>query len=93
MKRHFLVLLFALTSSLLVAQKDKCTKIIHGRILELGTETPVAFALVKIEGTSTGATSDENGEFTLKNVCPDEIHLEITHVSYRSISHHHDAYH
>ncbi len=93
MKRHFLVLLFALTSSLLVAQKDKCTKIIHGRILELGTETPVAFALVKIEGTSIGATSDEKGEFTLRNVCPDEIHLEISHVSYRSISHHHDAYH
>lgn len=93
MNRSFLTLALFLVALALFSQETKCNKTIHGRILELNTNNPIAFALVKIEGTDIGTTSDENGEFTLKNICPGEIHLDVSHVSYRPIEHHHDSYH
>ena len=74
------------------AQQD-CDSSIQGVILDRETEKPIPFATVKIEGSGQGTVADEEGKFELRNICAQEAHLMVSHVGYKPIVHHHDAYH
>jgi iron complex outermembrane receptor protein len=75
------------------AQKKPCTDSIQGEILDINSNEPIAFATILIEGTQLGAISDEKGQFIIQDICEGEVHLVISHIGYKSIVHHHDAYH
>jgi iron complex outermembrane recepter protein len=59
------------------------TILIQGRVLSKGV--PVPGASVMIEGTSFGATTDENGSFSLGRIRNGSYTLLISHVSYAKL--------
>jgi len=75
------------------AQNKPCDGQIKGQILDLETSEPIAYATVQIEGTGKGVSTDQKGIFLIQNVCDKEIHLQVNHVGYKPIVHHHDLRH
>lgn len=93
MTRYLLFLPLLLSTFSVAAQANACNISIRGRILDLETKQPVPFAAVGIEGVSQGTSSDEEGYFLLEKICPGEIDLQVAHVAYKTLTHHHDTYH
>ncbi|MEQ9468180.1 MAG: TonB-dependent receptor [Ekhidna sp.] len=85
----FLALIFF---SLGFAQ-NACDREITGQVLDIDTNEPLPFATVSIKNTQIGAVSDESGHFTIKNVCDDEVDLEVRFLGYKTAIHHHDFHH
>ncbi len=72
---------------------DDCNCTISGDIIDAATEEPIPFAAVKVINTQIGSFSDENGHFEIRNLCSTEVDIEISHVGYKIVVHHHDIYH
>ncbi len=87
------LLLFALTCLHAIGQNKPCNLTVNGRILDLDSGEPLPFATITIRGTTQGAVADENGNFTIENICQEEIDLEVRFVGYKTIIHHHDFHH
>lgn len=68
--RQFLILLCLtlLTVSCLAQEQSRMTGIISGRVLDASTRKPLPSANVVIVGTTIGAATDLNGEFTISGV-------------------------
>ena len=92
--KHFFLLLILLNSQESIWTQDRvCDFVIKGKVFDLVTKEPLAFATVLIEETGQGVVVDPNGEFIFEEICDDEIHLEIRFVGYKTTVHHHDFYH
>jgi len=91
--RLFLGVLFLTLAAIVAAQPTDCTLSLKGRVLDINTTEPLAFATVLVEGTDQGTTTDEDGYFELTNLCEGELHLEISHLGYKTLVHHHDFHH
>ena len=91
MRCKFYFLLFVYAT--IVWSQEPCSQEIKGKVLDLHTNEPIAFATIMVEGTSKGTTTNEYGHFVLTAVCEGELHLIISHVSYKTLNHHHDAHH
>lgn len=91
-KASLSLLILFLFCTPLWAQQD-CDQIINGQVLDRDTNEPLPFATVKIQNSNNGVVSDENGRFSLENICDVEVHLEVRFVGYKSIIHHHDTHH
>ncbi len=61
-------------------QAQDCHHVIRGRIMEAESKQAVAFAQVFVKETKTGAVSDEQGFYTINNVCNGTFTLEISHI-------------
>ncbi|AZQ62578.1 TonB-dependent receptor [Flammeovirga pectinis] len=57
--------------------------IIRGSVTELPNNKPVPYATVVIQGTSIGATTDENGKYEIKNIQPGLYNLVVNYIGYR----------
>jgi len=86
--RYLLLFLFLLTTVAVFGQADSCRFEISGKILSLETKEPLPFASIKVLGTTKGSASAENGEFTIKNICEEEVDLEIRFLGYKTVVHH-----
>ena len=86
------VLSFTLQNELLSQDWD-CENIINGFVFDLSTKEPLTFATVIVSESGEGVVTDKNGYFTLKNQCPEEVHLEIRFIGYKTVIHHHDFHH
>ncbi|WP_281615663.1 TonB-dependent receptor [Flammeovirga sp. SubArs3] len=77
--KNFLVLfnIFILASTAF-AQKG----IIRGTVTELPRNEPVPYATVVIQGTSTGATTDDNGKYQIENLEPGLYNIVVNYVGY-----------
>jgi hypothetical protein len=73
----FLLLLVAFTP--VVAQ----TGIIRGKVTTAVGNNAVPFANVYIQGTSSGASADENGVYEIKSLTPGTYHLEASFVGFK----------
>ena len=76
----FLGLLF---HSLTFAQK--CDLSIRGKILHLENNDPIEGAYIWIVESATGAVSDENGNFIVKNLCAGNYSLTIQYLGHKEI--------
>ncbi len=74
-------------------QETTCDITIDGKIVDIQSKQPISFATVKIGNTTKGTLTDANGNFSISDICPGDIDLEVSHVSYKSLTHHHDVYH
>jgi hypothetical protein len=79
MKKIFL--LFALLG-LLIYGANAQTGIIKGRVSAAGNNNPIDFATVAIEGTTTGAQTDEKGEFEIRELKPGFYNIKISSIGY-----------
>lgn len=64
---RYLISFYILFSAACLAQTDSIHFIIKGKVVELGTGTPVFSAAVFLGNTTIGTTTDQNGEFLLKS--------------------------
>jgi len=76
----------------LCAQTEPCSCCVSGKVLDEETQQPIPFAIVNINNTDTYAQTDEEGNFLLKGVCPDDYSLVISCVGYSNEirDHHHE---
>lgn len=75
----FYVLIILLPISLIAKNN-----IITGRITDNKTNDPLHGANITIVGTSMGSATDDNGNYTLKNVPPGNYTLKATFIGYKT---------
>jgi TonB-linked SusC/RagA family outer membrane protein len=75
----------ALTAPVLGAQQPVATGTITGRVLEQGTNTPLAAAQVFVAGTTRGATTNEAGTYRILGVAPGTVQVRVRRLGYESI--------
>ena len=89
MKRVFAAILLSLCVSVSLAGDPVTIKEgnkIVGHIIEDGTEENIAFAAILVVETGEGATSNENGQFSLTNLAPGKYTLRVTAMGYEEMS-------
>lgn len=59
---------------------QNCNITITGYILDKGTNIPLEYSNVLLENTGVGDVTDERGFFELKNICPDDYHISVSHI-------------
>ena len=82
MKKVVLYLSLSLFYFASVAQ----TGVIRGRVIAAGTNTPIDFATVAVEGTTTGTQTDEKGEYEIKGLAPGFYNVKISSIGYTAKS-------
>lgn len=60
------------------------TGVISGRISEAKNNRPIPFANVVIQGTTTGASSDLDGNYAIQNLTPGLYNVEVSYLGYKS---------
>ncbi len=76
--KHFILLLFFLSSLSAIAQKGK----VRGKITDAKTGEPLIGTTVLIKGTTSGTTSDLDGNYTLENLKQGTYTLVFQYVSF-----------
>ena len=64
---------------------QKCDLSIRGKIIHLENNEPILGAYVWIEEANTGTVTDENGNFTFKNLCQGTYKITIQYLGHREI--------
>jgi hypothetical protein len=57
--------------------------VISGRVTDKATNEPLLFAPVVIQGSTTGALTDETGAFRIENLNPGLYNLEVSYTGYK----------
>lgn len=91
--RRFLLVLSALYLTFSGLSQQQCNETVRGLVRDLETDLPLPYATIKIEDTELGAIADKNGAFEISNLCESEIHLEVSFLGYKTVTHHHDKHH
>ena len=76
----FIIILFTGT-----LQAQTCILNITGQVIAAGDSHPVPFATIYEEESKKGLITDENGYFTLLQLCPGHIHLSVSHVNHEAL--------
>jgi len=53
--------------------------------MDKGTSIPLAFSTIYLEDLEKGAVTDEGGFFEIKNICPADYHLTISHLGCETV--------
>ncbi len=76
--KYFFSAVLILASALAWAQNGS----IRGKVLDDITNQPIPFATVVIQGTSTGASTDFDGNYVIENLEPGLVNIEASYVGY-----------
>ena len=60
------------------------TATLRGMVKDAYSNEPLPFVNIVVQGTNTGTTSDENGEFLFENLDPGFIRLQLSFVGYEN---------
>ena len=82
MHRILLVVTFLVTIHSLVAQ----TGVIQGTTIDAFNKAPIPFAVILVEGTNAGTTSDIDGNYKLTDLAPGMYNLQVSFVGYKSVT-------
>lgn len=80
--RFFLTALF---TTLTLASWSQ-TGIIQGKIADATSNEPIPFANVIIQGTTTGASSDLDGNYQIKGITPGLYNVQVSFLGYKSLT-------
>jgi len=80
MRRSVIIILLGFLSSALFAQKG----IIKGRVYDVKTNQPVEFATILIQGTTTGSSSDIDGNYIFTGIEPGFKRLVVSSVGFET---------
>jgi hypothetical protein len=81
----FIALFFHLFGAHIYSQSDKKTGKITGTVIEKNTQLPVIGAIILIEGTKAGSTTDSEGRFIIQNIEVGTYTLKASCVGYKTI--------
>ncbi len=84
MKPIFSILILLITSFSTFSQ-DKPTGSISGSVLDKNTQEVLIGATVSIEGTTIGASTDIEGNFSIKNIPIKAYNLKASYIGYKTI--------
>lgn len=82
--RNFITLFIVLMSSLVVLGQE--IGVVKGIVLDKQTREKLPFVNVIVEGTQKGATTNEKGEFEIKNVPLGYVKISASFVGYRTVT-------
>ena len=80
-----LLLLFILTLGLDI-QAQNCNLSIRGKIIHLENNEPIEAAYVWVKEAGEGAVSDQNGNFTVKNLCSGTYTITIQYLGHKTVT-------
>lgn len=88
------ILVFFVTIAQLNAQgRQDCQFVISGKVYDQETKLPLAYVAVQVENTGIGTVTDEEGAFSIINLCEKEYELIFSRIGYKTYQHHHDFHH
>lgn len=90
---YFLLLSCQIANGQSKSCESDCSCSVKGIILDAQTNEPLEFVALQIKNSAIGAVTNENGGFSFKNLCEQEFDIQVSHIGYKSITHHHDAFH
>lgn len=83
LKNLFLINLFFL--SVTTAANAQITQTVRGQVVDMETKVPLIGATIVLAGSSTGTTTDVNGNFSLKSVPIGRINIQISYLGYEPL--------
>ncbi|MEL6810781.1 MAG: TonB-dependent receptor [Bacteroidota bacterium] len=66
----------------MIAQNKTCDCCVRGKVLDEDTNEPIPFATAHVKNTEKYAQTDENGDFLIEGICPDNYTLSISILGY-----------
>jgi outer membrane receptor protein involved in Fe transport len=81
-KIFYFLMILALSSSLLLAQKGK----IKGKVTDLQTGDVLIGATVAIVGTPYGAQTGADGEYLIQNLDPGDYNVKVSYIGYKTMT-------
>lgn len=93
MKLRPRLLIFLFISSFTLAQKTPCTYSVSGSVLDMDTEEPIPYAVVKVNGTEKYTSTNAQGHFKVDGLCSKKNTLIISCIGYADSAkeHEHDS--
>lgn len=86
MKVKPIILIFALFAlRALPLRAQDCTNSIRGKLVHLEDNEPIFGAYIWVRETRTGAVTDENGNFVIKNLCNGKYTITIQYLGHQDI--------
>lgn len=83
MKKIIFLFLSILFFPMIILAQD-CNITLTGMVLDKGTNIPLGYSNIFLENTGEGTVSDEEGFFEIKNICPGDYHVQVSHVGCHS---------
>jgi len=84
--QYLIILLFILFVGALPAFSQKCDLSIRGKILHQENNDPIEGAYIWVVESATGAVSDENGNFIVKELCKGSYTITIQYLGHKEVS-------
>lgn len=78
--KGLLTVLYLLLAAWGFSQTTPCNITLTGRVIDDHDESPLSFSHILIHGTGRVTVADENGEFTVTEICPGRYQVEVSHV-------------
>ena len=79
----FCSLMFSLLDSgMAYAQSNSLSCVILGKVVDEGTNLPIPFAVIRLQGTEKGTSTDLEGQFRLEGVAPGVHNIEVSFLGY-----------
>jgi hypothetical protein len=72
--------------ALLYAQSDEPTGNLQGRVIDVETKSPLIGVNIYIKNSGTGTTTDENGDYRMKNLPLGFTTVIFSYIGYESVS-------
>lgn len=82
MNRLTVFLLCSIFSASIFAQ----TGVIRGKVTNAINKEPIPYAVVVVEGTTLGGTSDDNGDYTITGLTPGIYNLKASFIGYKPVT-------
>lgn len=82
MNRFIILLLSVFTTASVFAQSG----VIKGKVTNSINKEPIGFVTIAVEGTTTGGTSDDNGDYIITGLNPGIYNLKVNFIGYKPLT-------
>lgn len=65
-----------------LVQGQDCHVQLSGQIVDKGTQVPLSYTTIKLVESEQGTIADSTGFFVIKDICPGDYHVVISHVGF-----------
>ena len=84
------ILYFILLLTFVRSNAQECNYSIKGYVFDEGTDLPLSYVNIYIQENAKVASTDDEGNFSLNNICPGHYHLIFSHIGCEAVKLHLD---